>query len=157
MSKKEHKPESFYGKWELRSWSRVHEKRSSGSGAVSFCDGCPGCHLHQYTGTRSWHRHCNNYATRTTTVRRGAEVKHTLQIIQRFIITRKQSFEPELEPNRFWMSGAGSKKNLWWSRSLKFGFRFHRHILWSKRVVPLLQWFLVFNGPNRSGAGAKKF
>jgi len=27
--------------------------------------------------------------------------------------------------------------------------------LWSKPSVQIIQWFLVFNGPNRSGAGAK--
>jgi len=30
--------------------------------------------------------------------------------------------------------------------------------LWGKRLVQIIQWFLVFNGPNRSGAdsGAKE-
>jgi len=32
-----------------------------------------------------------------------------------------------------------------------------RHSLWGKRVVQIKRWFLVFNGPNRSGAGAKRF
>jgi len=31
----------------------------------------------------------------------------------------------EPEPKKIW----------WWSRSLEFGFRFHRHSLWGKRVV----------------------
>ena len=44
-----------------------------------------------------------------------------------------------------------------WSPSLKFWFLFHRQNLWGKRVVQIMQWILVFNGPNRSGAGAKKF
>jgi len=34
-----------------------------------------------------------------------------------------------------------------WSRSLKFGFRFHRRSLWGKRVLQIIQWFLVFGGP----------
>ena len=41
------------------------------------------------------------------------------------------------------------------SRSLEFGFRFHRRSLWGKRVVQTVQWILVVNGPNHSGAGAK--
>jgi len=45
----------------------------------------------------------------------------------------------------------------WWSRSLKFGFPFNGHGLWSEPIVQIIQWFLVFNGPNRSGAGAKNF
>jgi len=32
-----------------------------------------------------------------------------------------------------------------------------RHSLWGKRVVQIKQCFLVFNRPNRSGAGAKRF
>ena len=42
-----------------------------------------------------------------------------------------------------------------WSQSLKFGFRFHRHSLWGKRIVQTIQWFLVLNGPNRSGSEPK--
>jgi len=34
-------------------------------------------------------------------------------------------------------------------------FSFNRHILWSKPIVQVIQWFLVFNGPNHSGTGAK--
>jgi len=41
----------------------------------------------------------------------------------------------------------------WWSRSLKFGFRFHRHTLRGSELTMIL----VFNGPNRSGTGAKNF
>ena len=40
----------------------------------------------------------------------------------------------ELEPKSF----------RWWSRSLKFGFRFHRHSLLGKQEVQTIQWFLVF-------------
>ena len=29
--------------------------------------------------------------------------------------------------------------------------------LWGKRVVEKKQWFLIFNGPNHSGAGFKTF
>jgi len=52
-----------------------------------------------------------------------------------------------------------SKTFIWWSRSLKFGFRFHSPTSWGKRVVQIIQWFSVFNGPNHSGprAGAKIF
>ena len=46
--------------------------------------------------------------------------------------------------------GAGRK-----SRSRKFGFRFHRQSLWAKRFAPISQAFLVFNGQNSSGSGAK--
>ena len=44
-----------------------------------------------------------------------------------------------------------------WFRSLELGFRFHRHSLWRYRVVRILTWFLIFNGPNRRGHGAKHF
>ena len=64
-------------------------------------------------------------------------------------------FEPGLwSPSNFGMAGA--KNFRWWRQSLKFGFRFHRHSLWGKGVVQMIQWFSVFNGPNNSGAGAKK-
>jgi len=43
----------------------------------------------------------------------------------------------------------------WWSRSLKFEFPFNTHSLWSKPVVQTMQWVLVLNGANRSGAGAR--
>jgi len=48
----------------------------------------------------------------------------------------------EQEPNNF----------EWWSRSrsLNFEFLFDRHSFWSKPIVQIIQWFLVFNGPNRS-------
>ena len=42
----------------------------------------------------------------------------------------------------------------WGSQSLKFGFQYQRRRLWVKRVVQIIQLFLVFNGPNRSGAGS---
>jgi len=29
--------------------------------------------------------------------------------------------------------------------------------LWSKSIVQITQWFLIFIGPNRSGSGAKNF
>jgi len=29
--------------------------------------------------------------------------------------------------------------------------------MFGKRVVQIMQWFLVFNGPNRSGARTKKY
>jgi len=45
----------------------------------------------------------------------------------------------------------------WWSQSLKFEFPFNRNILYSKPIVQIMQWFLVFNGPNRSGARRKNF
>jgi len=38
---------------------------------------------------------------------------------------------------------------------MKVGFRFHRHSLWGKRVVQIIQYFLGINGPNCFGAGAK--
>ena len=43
--------------------------------------------------------------------------------------------------------------------NLTFGFPLYRHSLWVKRVVQITQWFLVFDGPNRSGTGTttKKF
>ena len=44
----------------------------------------------------------------------------------------------------------------WLSRSLKFEFPFNRHILYSE-IVRMMQGFLVFNGPNGSGAGANNF
>jgi len=47
-------------------------------------------------------------------------------------------------------------KNYKWSnQSLKFEFSFNRHSLWSKPIVQIIQWFLVFNGSNRSGAEPK--
>jgi len=52
--------------------------------------------------------------------------------------------------------GAGAQAILD-GRSLKFGFPFNRHSLLGKRVLRIIQWFLVFNGPNRPGAGAKNF
>jgi len=55
--------------------------------------------------------------------------------------------EPEWEPKNF----------EWWSRSLKFEFPFNRHSLWNKPMVQIIQWFLVSNGPNRFGIGAKNF
>ena len=37
------------------------------------------------------------------------------------------------------LDGAGGTNTFkWWSGSLKFGFRLHRHSLWRKRVLPLL-------------------
>jgi len=33
--------------------------------------------------------------------------------------------------------------------------RFHRNSLLNNRVLEISQWFLVFNGRNRSGAGSK--
>ena len=36
------------------------------------------------------------------------------------------------------------KQFRWWSRSVKFGFPFNRNGLWSKRVLQIIQWFLVF-------------
>jgi len=44
-----------------------------------------------------------------------------------------------------------------WSRSRRFGLRFHNPSLWAKRVVQTKQWFSVFNGPNHSGVGAQNF
>ena len=38
-----------------------------------------------------------------------------------------------------------------------FEFPFNRRILYSKPTVQIMQWFLVFNAPNCSGAGAKNF
>jgi len=43
------------------------------------------------------------------------------------------------------------------TNSRKFGFQFHRHSLWDKRVAQITQCFLVFSGPNRSWAGNKNF
>jgi len=40
---------------------------------------------------------------------------------------------------------------------LKFGFRFHRNSLRGKRVVQIMQCFILFFGQNWSGAGAKSF
>jgi len=55
--------------------------------------------------------------------------------------------------------GAGAQAILTsWSRSLEFGFRFHRHSLWGKRVIQIItMFFFWFFGPNCSGAGAKNF
>jgi len=58
-------------------------------------------------------------------------------------ITRQWSRSPS---NFGWLEPE-PKTCSWWSRN--FGFWFHRHRLWGKRIV---QWFLVFNGPNRGGA-----
>lgn len=41
----------------------------------------------------------------------------------------------------------------WWSR--KFEIPSTRHSSCNKPMVQTMQWFSVFNGPNRSGAGAK--
>jgi len=58
-------------------------------------------------------------------------------------------------PKQFWMVGAGAS-DVWMVRpELKFGFWFHRHDLLGKRVVRIIQWFLVFNEPNRPVAVAK--
>ena len=43
----------------------------------------------------------------------------------------------------------------WWNRNPKFGFRFHTHSLWGKRFVQIFHGFLVFHGPNHSGAGTR--
>jgi len=45
-------------------------------------------------------------------------------------------------------------KNSEW-RSLKFDFPFNRHSLWSKPIVQIIKWFLVFTGPNLSGPEPK--
>jgi len=55
------------------------------------------------------------------------------------------------------MAGVGAKICLMVEPSLKLGFQFNRHSLCGKQVVPRLQWFLVFDGPNRSEAVAKIF
>ena len=62
-------------------------------------------------------------------------------------------------PSNFGWLEPGPKIFEWWSRSrnLKFEFLFNRHSLWSKPIVQIIQWFLVFNGPNRSWAGSNKF
>ena len=63
-------------------------------------------------------------------------------------------------------TGSGSRSNFgwlepepeifrWWSRSLKFGFRFHKYCLWSKWEIR--QCFFWLFGPSCSAAGAKKF
>jgi len=79
---------------------------------------------------------------RTNTTKAIAFVETTL------FISENSEFQP----------GLWTKNFEWWSRSLKFEFPFNRHILCSKPVVQIMQWFLVFNfGPNRSGAGAKNF
>ena len=44
-------------------------------------------------------------------------------------------------PGNFGWLEPETKMSWWWSRSLKFGFRFHRRSLWGKRVYPILQWF----------------
>ena len=60
-------------------------------------------------------------------------------------------------PSNFgWLEPEPKPKNFrWWNRSLKLGFPFNSHSLWGKRVFQIIQRFLVFIGPNRSGAGAK--
>jgi len=47
----------------------------------------------------------------------------------------------ELGPKQFWMAGAGATNFRWWSRSLKFGFRFHRYSFWAKRVIQIIRFF----------------
>jgi len=62
----------------------------------------------------------------------------------------------EPDPKQFGMAGAGAK--IWMVEpELKFGFRFHRNSLWGKRVAQIMQCFILFFGPNWSGAGAKSF
>ena len=62
-------------------------------------------------------------------------------------------FQKQLVPAR---PAEPAPKNFeWWSRSLKFGFPFNTHSLWSKPVVQIMQWVLVLNGTNRFGAGAR--
>ena len=70
-----------------------------------------------------------------------------------------RAVEPGRELKQFWMVGAGAKKIEWWSRSrsLNFEFLFNRHSFWNKPIVKIIQWFLFFNGPNRSSTGAKTF
>ena len=64
----------------------------------------------------------------------------------RFILLITRAVEPEPETSRRW------------SRSLKFGFRFHRDSLWGKEIYTnIIQCFFPFFGPNCSGAGTKKF
>jgi len=53
---------------------------------------------------------------------------------------------PEPEPKIF----------RWWSRSLKFGFRFQRKFVGQASCTKNTM-FLVVNGPNGFGAGSKNF
>ena len=59
-------------------------------------------------------------------------------------------------PSNFGLLEPEPKIFRWWSRSLNLDFRSTNSLL-GKRVVQIIQWFLVFHGPNRSGAGAKNF
>jgi len=82
-----------------------------------------------------------------------------------FTAVVNRAAEPELKPKWFWMAGIGAKSFWWWSRSrsLKFGFRFHRHSSWGKRFYNAF-WFSMDQivlehepDPPDVGAGAKKF
>ena len=61
----------------------------------------------------------------------------------------------ESEPKQLWTAGTGAKNYRWWNRSLKFGFRYHRHTLLGKASGTNNTMVSLFNGPNRSGAGPK--
>ena len=81
----------------------------------------------------------------------------------RYCYLSARAVKPGPEPKRFWMVGVGwlepePKKHLnggaavgAWNLSSCL-----THSFWSKPIVQIIQWFLIFDGPNRSWPGAKK-